>query len=377
MTSRNCESAPSTPARTPSANAPSSGRAYAGTAARIASIISSASSPTPGRKAGAISGGHASPGRSASIVRAQYPARLGSRPHMRLIRPALLLLPLLLFPGSALAATAPGAPGQKTVWAEADKDGFGTATTTRSKVWHTLDDGVLTEVYYPNLGTPSVRDLQLIVSDGRTFSHRERGNTRHRTVLTDPRSLTYRQVNRTARYRITKTYVTDPARNALVIDVRFRSLTGKKLALYALYDPALSNNGDDDRGSTRGKTLLAHDGSSASAMLAAPAFRRTSNGYLGTSDGWQDLRSDHRMNWHYRSARKGNVVQTGQTRLDGVKRRHMTLVLGFRRGVSAARSTARAALDRGFASASRAYATGWHRYLAGKPRPASARALRT
>src|SRR3954467_3226254 len=279
---------------------------------------------------------------------------------MRLLRPAFLLLPLLLFPGTAVAATAPGGPGQKTVWAEADKDGFGTSTTTQSKVWHTLDDGILTEVYYPNLGTPSVRDLQFIVSDGRTFSGRERESTRHRTVLTDPRSLTYRQVNRTARYRITKTYVTDPARNALTIDVRFRSLTGKKLALYALYDPALSNNGDDDTGTTAGKTLLAHDASAASAMVAAPAFRRTSNGYLGTSDGWQDLRSDHRMNWHYRSVPNGNVVQTGQTRLDGVKRRHMTLVLGFGGGTKTARSTAQATLRRGFAGTARAYANGWH-----------------
>src|SRR4051794_34731298 len=296
---------------------------------------------------------------------------------MRLLRPAFLLLPLLLFPGTAIAATAPGGPGQKTVWAEADKDGFGTSTTTQSKVWPTLDDGILTEVYYPNLGTPSVRDLQFIVSDGKTFSDRERENTRHRTVLTDPRSLTYRQVNRTARYRITKTYVTDPARNALVIDVRFRSLTGKKLALYALYDPALSNNGDDDTGTTAGKTLLAHDASAAGAMLAAPAFRRTSNGYLGSSDGWQDLRSDHRMNWHYRSAPGGNVVQTGQTRLDGVKRRHMTLVLGFGGGTSTARSIAQATLRRGFARTASAYAKGWHGYLADKPRPASASALHT
>src|SRR3954447_5009399 len=296
---------------------------------------------------------------------------------MRLLRPAFLLLPLLLLPGTALAATAPGGPGQETVWTEADKDGFGTSTTTRSKVWHTLDDGVLTEVYYPDLGTPSVRDLQFIVSDGRTFSDRERENTRHRTVLTDSRSLTYRQVNRTARCRITKTYVTDPARNALIIDVRFRSLTGKKLALYTLYDPALSNNGDDDTGTTAGKTLLTHDGSAASAMLAAPAFRRTSNGYLGTSDGWQDLRSDHRMDWHYRSAPKGNVVQTGQTRLDGVTRRHMTLVLGFGGRTNTARSTARATLRRGFARTARGYAAGWHGYLADKPRPASASALRT
>src|SRR3954468_9743022 len=133
---------------------------------------------------------------------------------MKLMRPAFLLLPLLLFPGTAIAASAPGAPGDRTVWAEADKDGFGTSTTTQSKVWHTLDDGALTEVYYPDLGTPSVRDLQLVVSDGATYSQREREDATHRIELTDPRSLSYRQVNATSRWRITKTYTTDRARNA-------------------------------------------------------------------------------------------------------------------------------------------------------------------
>src|SRR4051794_14898225 len=164
---------------------------------------------------------------------------------MRLLRPAFLLLPLLLFPGIAVAATAPGGPGQKTVWGEADKDGFGTSTTTQSKVWPTLDDGALTEVYYPDLGTPSVRDLQFVVSDGATYSEREREDATHHIELTDPRSLSYRQVNATSRWRIMKTYTTDPARNALLIDVNFESLTGKPLSLYALFDPALANGGDD------------------------------------------------------------------------------------------------------------------------------------
>ena len=50
---------------------------------------------------------------------------------------------------AALAANAPGAPGAKATWTPADKDGFGTPTTTASKVWYTLSGGELTEVYYP------------------------------------------------------------------------------------------------------------------------------------------------------------------------------------------------------------------------------------
>src|SRR3954471_2272169 len=199
---------------------------------------------------------------------------------------AALLTVFLAVPAAASAAT---------TWTEADKDGFGTSTTTQSKVWHTLDDGALTEVYYPDLGTPSVRDLQFVVSDGATYSEREREDATHHIELTDPRSLSYRQVNATSRWRITKTYTTDPARNALLVDVNFESLTSKKLDLYALFDPALANGGDDDSGSTSGDALVTQDGKAGSALVASPGFTRTSNGYFGTSDGWRDLRTDHQM----------------------------------------------------------------------------------
>ena len=197
----------------------------------------------------------------------------------------LIVFLTLLVPASASAATAPGAPGQKALWTEADKDGFGTAQGTRSKVWHTLDDGELTEVFYPDIDTPALRDLQFVVSDGKSFAERERENASHAISLADKRSLTYRQVNTTPRYKIVKTYVTDPARNALVVDVKFTSRTGKKLALYALADPALSNGGDDDSGRSAGRALVARDAKAASALVASPAFKRTSSGYLGTSDG--------------------------------------------------------------------------------------------
>lgn len=167
--------------------------------------------------------------------------------------------------------------------------------TKSSKVWHALDDGALTEVFYPDLGTPAVRDLQFAVSDGRSFAEREREDASHRIGLSDRRSLSHRQVNSTRRWRITKRYWTDPARNALVIDVRFRSLTGRKLALYTLFDPALSNQGDDDSGSTARGALVTEDAAAGSALVASPGFERTSNGYFGTSDGWTDLKSDFRM----------------------------------------------------------------------------------
>src|SRR5215217_5273933 len=297
---------------------------------------------------------------------------------------ATILLAVLLVVGAtglvrAASAGAPGAPGEKAIWTPADKDGFGTSTTTASKVWYTLNNGELTEVYYPDLGTPSVRDLQFIVSDGATFAERETDATTHVTQLADSLSLTYRQVNtaKSGAYRITKTYTEDPARNTLLVRVRFESLTGRKLNLYVLYDPSLSNDGSDDSGTTSGSTLVASsDGKtpSASALTASPAFTSTSNGYLDTSDGWTDLRSDFRMDWQYASAPNGNVVQTAQTPLDGRKKgQEMTLALGFGRSTAEASAAASASLAGGFGAASSAYADGWHGYLNGlASEPASA-----
>ena len=283
---------------------------------------------------------------------------------------ALIAVP----PAGAASGVAPGAPGATALWTPGDKDGFGTSTTSASTVWHTLGGGELTEVYYPDLGTPAVRDLQFVVSDGKSWVDREREDTRHSLSLTDPRSLSYRQVNTDpdGRYRITKTYTTDPSRSVLLIRVHFESLTNQPLRLYALYDPSLSGNGDDDSGSTAGTALVASDAKAASALVAAPAFTKTSNGYLGASDGWSDLHADDAMDWNYTSAPDGNVVQTGRLELTGkAGSQDATLALGFGTSASAARSAADASLADGYGTAEQAYRSGWHDYLAGRSRPRS------
>src|SRR5690349_21846109 len=122
-------------------------------------------------------------------------------------------LGILFFAGlmtAAPASGAPRAPGAVANWTAGAKDGFGTATGTAGRAWFTLEGGELSEVYAPDLGTPALRDLQFVVTDGATFTQRETdAAVQHRTMLTDPHSLTYRQVSSTRDWSITKTYVTD------------------------------------------------------------------------------------------------------------------------------------------------------------------------
>ena len=280
--------------------------------------------------------------------------------------------------GRAGAATgaAPGAPGRASNWARGDKDGFGTARGTASKVWYTLRNGELSEIYYPRIDTPSTRDTQLVVTDGKTFTDRESSDTVHTVKLLDARSLVYRQVDRakSGRYVITKTYVTDPQRSSVLVRISFKSLTGEPYQVYVLHDPALSMTGNDDTGRTQNGALVSTDGTNSGAVVVSGGFRRTSSGYLGTSDGWTDLAADHQLDWTYIAPTPGNVVQTGLTTLTGLTgHRTATLALGFATTPADAVSTARASLAAGFASAQQGYSSGWHHYLAGlRPVPEAA-----
>ena len=157
-------------------------------------------------------------------------------------------------------------------------------------------------------------------------------------------ALGFRQVTQTARWKLTKTWITDPARAAVLARVRFQSRTGTKLRLYVLADPAPGDDGDDDRGMFVGGELLGYDEEAASAVAAEPRLRDGSSGYKGaTSDPWRDLRADGRLRG-YDAPHRGNVVQGARTALDGVRRRELTLAIGFGADPAEASATAGAAL---------------------------------
>src|SRR3954465_7334625 len=143
----------------------------------------------------------------------------------------LAVLGLLSFTSAAVAKPqAPGAPGAIHTWAPADKHGYGTAATG-SPVAFTLRQAMLTEVYWPDLSTPSFRGLQFAVVDGKDVTretvdddsrHIERvspGVTARVDALDG--TLAYRQVTETSRWRLTKTWITDTARPTVLARVHF------------------------------------------------------------------------------------------------------------------------------------------------------------
>jgi hypothetical protein len=84
-----------------------------------------------------------------------------------------------------------------------------------------------------------------------------------------------------------------------------------KLRLFALLAPHLEVGGRGNTGNVVqtnwGKVLTAHKGNTWLVLAASVLFLRCSCGCVGTTDGWQDLSNDFRMNWELDCAPDGNV----------------------------------------------------------------------
>lgn len=262
--------------------------------------------------------------------------------------------------GQTTNKLAPGAPGKDSHWPSAAKNGFGTANTLRSKVWFTLNNGVMTEAYYPRLDMPNTQSLQLIVCTA-LECQTEADDMGHEIRLIDSRALSFRQINtaRNGAYTITKTYTTDPHRPTILVDVSFATSSNASYRLYAYYDPSLKNSGMHDTGWTKGDALLASDAGVASALVSSSGFAEMTNGYLGTSDGLLQLKRARAITENYDQAENGNVVQVARIR----EPRTFTLALAFGSSAGEALMNARASLARGFSEARRDYESGWHEYL--------------
>lgn len=287
---------------------------------------------------------------------------------------------------AAAQSVAPGAPGGDAYWSTAGKQAIGTANSKNSKVWFTLAQGVLTEVYFPNVTVANVQTLQFVVVNPKTKKvETERDDARHviRPLKTD--SLSFQQINtaKSGEWKITKTYAADPERDSVLIDVRFTT-RDPSLKLYVYYNPSLSNTGFYDNayspapriamgedpgptvaeslGSTRDFGLGANDGTRNSALMFSSPISEMTNGFDGKSDGLDQLRSFGRIKTPYWKAENGNVVQLARI----VKPARFTVALSFADEIyefGRAFVNARESLAKGFPRVQAEYDKGWADYL--------------
>jgi len=273
------------------------------------------------------------------------------------------------------AGSAPGAPGANATWNESNVQGFADSLGSASKVWYTVGNGELENVFYPQTDTPSTFGLQYIVTDGSSFTDTETANTSHAITLADPSgtSPVWQQVNTAANFTITKTYIADPSRSVVLIQTTFDNRGSTPLQLYADYLPQLNNQGMGNTGGTDSASgdLVSSNGSVSSALAASANFTQTTSGYVGsTSDGSAMLAGSHALTSTYSTAPSaGHIVQVAQIPVAATGSTTFTLALAFDSSQSAAVSDAAASLATGFSSLEGSFEQGWHSWLAGLNSP--------
>ena len=238
-----------------------------------------------------------------------------------------------------------GKPGIEPRWTNGAKEGVGTAYAASCRVWFTLWNGILTEVYYPTIDLPQIRDLQLLFTDGKTFFDEEKRDFSNKIERLEP-GLGYRLINthHDGHYRVVKEIITNPHLPCVLIHVRVEGEADflEKLQIFALCAPHMNGGGAGNNALVReaaGKKILcAHktgggltEDTTWLALGADCEFGKCGVGYVGQSDGWSDLHADLGFNWEFKSAPDGNVALTGEVLAplkDGAKEFTLTLALG-------------------------------------------------
>ena len=160
--------------------------------------------------------------------------------------------------------------------------------------------------------------------------------------------------------------LTDPHLSVLLLHTRVEVLDESlrhKLRLYALLAPHVAGRGAGNSAwcsEVGGNKLIHAQRQNVHLVIACDSgFVRRSVGYVGFSDGWQDLMRNFRMEWEFPAAENGNIALTGQIDLrDGSE---VTIAVAFGRSYQSAATKLFQSLANPFESHRDAYVRQWQR----------------
>lgn len=245
-----------------------------------------------------------------------------------------------------------GWPGSDARWTSSAKSGVGTSLHSTSKVWYSIQDGILNEIYYPQVDHACTKDLGLIVTDGKDFFSEEKVHTYHHIKHIAKGVPGYHITNSciSHHYRIEKEIISDPGRDTVLQRIQFFPSNKKRkdFKLFMLLAPHLGNYGSCNTawvGNYKGLPMLfAQRGEVSLAVACSVPWKRGSAGFVGTSDGWQDLKQHKEMLWEFERAENGNVALTGEFDLEEIAGNSFVVALGFGRNPQEAGQRARASI---------------------------------
>lgn len=262
--------------------------------------------------------------------------------------PALHIFDLTV---GTVGSDATGAPGSESYYDEGRKDCVGTAADTQSKVWYTVADGTLSDVYGPTIDNTNVKSLDPIVT-----------GTDGGVPFTDlqPRNMTYKvsQLDRTGMacrvialpkgadpsFAIVSDFITNPTSDAVVMRESLVTLPGAPgdLHVYLRFNPLLNGHGGGGSENVGGQSAtvvhsrrdgqipVAYSTNSFTqainrtyaapiyaALSASSRFADVETGYVGSAtDGLTELDNGQKLTSTSPDANNGNVVQTVELSLN-------------------------------------------------------------
>jgi glucoamylase len=248
---------------------------------------------------------------------------------------------------------------QPQSWSRADKDGIGTARSLSSPVWYTAAHGIVTEVYFPDVDSPQIRDLQLIVTDGATFFHDAQRDFTHRCewidtpppnrVPTQGLRLTNTAIGQP--YTVVQEVIAEPEAACMLVRTTLEGDQAllDKLKVYVLLAPHMAGYGAANNAyvipTSNGRRLVASRGNYWLALGADCGFGMTSCGFVGINDGWTDIVGQGRLPiWNYDSATDGYVALTAEIARSGKNQFVLALAFCLDEATPVTRSVPNAAL---------------------------------
>jgi len=239
----------------------------------------------------------------------------------------ILILSIFIFALDGTSQVLGGAPGIIPNWSVAKKIQVGTSyQSKKSLVWFTNAQGVLTETYFPTIDKAQIKDSQILVSDSNSFMLEERTQTKQTVEVISPSLVKLTNEDYLGRFKIEHIFYTKSDRSMVIDEVTVTSKIDG-LSFYILVNPALNNTGFHDSGYIISDQLNFTEGETHLQVAASVGLEKLSLGYVGYTDGFQDLKDNYILDNNFTEITTGNIAGIGKIKIPsskGIYKFHIT-----------------------------------------------------
>ena len=231
------------------------------------------------------------------------------------------------------------------MWGPGRKMAFGTAPGSKSKLWYTLADGALSEVFFPSIDRVALHELRFFASASGAPPVDDAGDGQHRVTWFAPGTPGFTVESTHHEYRLTKEFFSDPEENALLIAATFTpELPDVRLFMQASAHWQPGSEGNFGQVLDTHPPALLMRQQDVWICIVGP-FARATIGYFQSSDLQVDLHDgDGHLSNLYDRAGPGNVAVGAEL---GIRAGTFQIAIGFAHTRADAEEVARQVLQKG------------------------------